>query len=81
MNDTDLEDYFLLGCDTFQSGREVLMFWGNLLPPPPTLKKDTAVSLKISPLFFQTTQQHIPENGTVPNYHHENLKSQIKFVL
>jgi hypothetical protein len=37
MNDTDLEDYFLLGCDTIQSGREVLMFWGNPLPPPPTL--------------------------------------------
>jgi hypothetical protein len=36
MNDTDLEDYFLLRCDTIQSGRQVLRFWGNLLPSPPT---------------------------------------------
>ena len=81
MNDTDLEDYFLLGCDTFQSGREVLMFWGNLLPPSPTLKKEAAFSPKISALFYQTTQQHIPENDIVHNYHNENLKLQIMFIL
>jgi hypothetical protein len=53
----DYEDYCLLECDKVPSGRRVLVFHGNILPPLSTLIMEAVGSCKALVIPY-TTMQH-----------------------
>jgi hypothetical protein len=58
---SDYNEYYLLKCDTIQSGRSSLLFFSNILPPSSRLKKKYVASTKQAALLGFLFS---PENGS-----------------
>jgi hypothetical protein len=60
-NSSNYKDYYLLQCDTMQSGRSLPTLWKNLLPPFSGPRVEEAGSPQMV-MICQAKPRHIPQD-------------------